>query len=170
MFITIHIYSKNYKSMEQFLNFFTSVYSNEKLKVRASKTLFQRKTKRKFFSILKSPHVNKKAQEQFEYFYYKRQLTVFSYQILWLLSILKVIKSKLFSDVKLKVNFFSGKVTPRESFKSTFNPNSYILNDNKDKKGLKSLPKFNFHESQREKRFKNYLMLFDIYGETLLKK
>ncbi|MCL4127429.1 UNVERIFIED_CONTAM: hypothetical protein GTU68_063301 [Idotea baltica] len=35
-------------------------------------------TKRKIFTVIKSPHVNKKAREQFEFSTYKRLLDIYS--------------------------------------------------------------------------------------------
>ena len=62
MFIILSIYSKNLNSLTNFLKFF-------------------------FLSVLKSPHVNKKSQEQFEYYIYTKQLKIHVFQIAKFLTI-----------------------------------------------------------------------------------
>jgi len=73
------------------LQIFTSQHSKKKEKV--------------FFSVLKSPHVNKSAQEQFEYNLFKKQIKIDVFQITKLLVILKMIKVKLFSDIEIELKF-----------------------------------------------------------------
>jgi hypothetical protein len=69
------------------------------------KKYFQKKTKKSFIAILKSPHVNKKAQEQFETHFYSKQLSIYSTKKLKYLFFLKKIKNNIFSDLKLKIKF-----------------------------------------------------------------
>ena len=67
---------------------------------------FPKKQKTNIFTILKSPHVNKKAQEQFEIFVFSKQLTLYSIKKLKYLFYLKKIQESLFSNVKVKIKFF----------------------------------------------------------------
>jgi len=61
-------YSKNKKSLK---NAFYLINS----RTTKIKKYFQKKAKRSVITILKSPHVNKTAQEQFESHIFSRQLT-----------------------------------------------------------------------------------------------
>lgn len=50
----------------------------KKKKCNNIKKYFQKKTKQKRITILKSPHVHKKAQEQFEQVIYNKQLSLYT--------------------------------------------------------------------------------------------
>lgn len=56
-------------------------------------------------TILKSPHVNKKAQEQFEIRFFKKQLTIKSIKIFKYLIFLKKLNFNLFSDVNITLKY-----------------------------------------------------------------
>ena len=55
----------------------SSQIKSSKKKKKSRKKKKKKKTK---FTVLKSPHVNKTAQEQFEYRIYKKQLKCFAFQ------------------------------------------------------------------------------------------
>jgi ribosomal protein S10 len=76
MFITLSIYSKNSNSLTHFLKFFYKLKTNKILKLKFSPTQSQKNKKVFFFSVLQSPHVNKKSQEQFGYYVYNKQLKI----------------------------------------------------------------------------------------------
>ena len=59
--------------------------------------------KKTLFSLLKSPHVNKAAQDQFEFKYFKRKLIIFSFSSLKTLLIFKKSYSNLFHGLKIKI-------------------------------------------------------------------
>ena len=61
------------------------------------------------FTVLKSPHVNKTAQTQFEQRLYKNQLTVYSSNYLKLIYFIKYFSEKNFSDVKFKIKLIKNK-------------------------------------------------------------
>ncbi len=105
MFIILSIYSKNLNSLTNFLKFFYKFKTNKFLKLNFSPVQSQKKKKFFFLSVLKSPHVNKKSQEQFEYYIYTKQLKIHVFQIAKFLTIWKILKIKLFSDVKIKTKF-----------------------------------------------------------------
>ena len=71
MFINLSITSKNMNSLKLFLKFFNKSLKFKKFKIVLLQTHFISKKKRKKFTVLKSPHVNKKAGEKFEYFLYR---------------------------------------------------------------------------------------------------
>ena len=153
MFVNIYVYSKNYVSLKTFLNFFFKVCNDKNLKTYFVLIQHSKPKVIKKFTVLKSPHVNKKAQEQFEFRLYKNQLSIYSYQHLKLLTILKKIQAKLFADIKIKVQFvFNYKKFEKEK-KEKFNPNKVF---SKKKCGNKS--KTNI-----------YLKLLDIHGEIHFK-
>lgn len=81
------------------------------------------------FTVLKSPHVNKKAQEQFEFCLYKNQLSIYSYQTLKLLTILKKFKLNYLQTLKLKCNLYSIIKSLRKK-KEKFNPNKVFQKEN----------------------------------------
>ena len=79
MFVNIDIQSKNIKSLTQFTKLLSNLMFIEKLNVKSvSKHSYNKKTYRKIFTVLKSPHVNKKAREQFQLCSYKRLLDIYS--------------------------------------------------------------------------------------------
>ena len=76
MFITLSIYSKNLNSLTNFLKFFYKLETNEVLNLKFFPIQSQKNKKVFFFSVLQSPHVNKKSQEQFGYYIYNKQLKI----------------------------------------------------------------------------------------------
>jgi ribosomal protein S10 len=80
MFIILSIYSKNANSLTNFLKFFYKLRKKKFLKLKIYTKQSQKKKKFSFFSVLQSPHINKKSQEQFEYYVYSKQLKIQAYQ------------------------------------------------------------------------------------------
>jgi len=76
MFIILSIYSKNISSLTNFLKFFYKLSTNKKMKLQIFTSQHSKKKEKVFFSVLKSPHVNKSAQEQFEYNLFKKQIKI----------------------------------------------------------------------------------------------
>ena len=98
----ITIISKNKSSIKNFFIFFDQALNN----FNTIKKHLKKKQKRKFLTILKSPHVNKVAQEQFEARLFSNQVSVYySPKNLQLLILLKKIKTHIFPDVKIKIRF-----------------------------------------------------------------
>ena len=109
MFINIYIYSKNKLSIANYLKFLKKYLRKKKLKFKNIIITFRKKTKTKVFTVLKSPHVNKTAQTQFEQRLYKNQLTVYSSNYLKLIYFVKYFSEKNFSDIKLKIKLIKNK-------------------------------------------------------------
>ena len=109
MFINVKIISKNLTSLKNFLKNFKNLSNNKTLNFNKFVRVYQKKQNRKIFTILKSPHVNKKAQEQFEYRTYSKTLLVKSYQILKFLILLKYFQKFLHTDVNIKIKFIISK-------------------------------------------------------------
>lgn len=112
----------------------------------------------KRITVLKSPHVNKLSQEQFEYRLYECTLKISSSQILKEIIKLKQLKEETFAGIKLKTKLFYDKQMGLASNFQNMNPNSMSLDFLKDnsKKSLILIAR--------------YIQLFDCEGESFLKK
>ena len=99
MFLIISLKSKNLKS----LIFFFDVLKKFNISENIKELYANKKIKR--FTILKSPHVNKTAQQHFEYRLHSKKIYIKNIQIFKLLVILKKIKINLCCDVLINVKF-----------------------------------------------------------------
>lgn len=145
MFFQLQILSKDKKVLETFINFFQNLQKT----FSTWKVVFNSK-KRDVVTVLKSPHVNKTAQEQFEYRIYSKKIMINSFKPSIFLLVLKKIKSFSFPGISLKVTGVCNK-------------------SDKLAKTLNLLDPKNFYLSNDSKRFSKYIQLFDCQGETLLK-
>lgn len=149
MFFTINIYSKNLNSIKNFLEFIENKMSLKKLKIKFFKRFYENASKKKKLTILKSPHVNKTAQEQFEHKTYKKKLICFTEQPFLFLMIFKILRFKYFSDVYILINFKSDLVQSTKLLKKSFNfKNNYST----------------------KKIIINYLNIVELKGEFLINK
>jgi ribosomal protein S10 len=150
MFVIIDIYSKNSKSLNYFLEFFCNEKLIQKLNLSILKITSQRQKKKKVFTVLKSPHVNKIAQEQFEYRIYKKRLKCFIPQISLFLIFFKKIRFNLFADLGFKIKLISNLKVEKQKIKNKFNVDNYCL----------------FY---KELNLVKYLKILEISGEFILK-
>ena len=159
MNINIEITSSNISSIDRF----NIILFNKLNKIKNIKffilQIINKKKKRKKFTVLKSPHVNKTAREQFETISYTKTIKIYCYQYMLLLFIIKQLKISLVSDVKLKVNLSYNSNKIKKHLKCNLNLNNIILNLTKHKNAYNNLIVTN-----------NYLKFFDSFGEILLKK
>jgi len=81
------IISKNKKSAENCFLFFSN--NMNELNVNIVKKYLKKKKKKNLLTILKSPHVNKTAQEQFESKLFSKQLNIYSSRNFKFLLVLK---------------------------------------------------------------------------------
>ena len=153
IYFHIKISSKNKLSLKKFLLFFVA---DRALKLNLISKYFNKDNKKIIFSVLKSPHVNKTAQEQFEYRITTKQINVYSLKTLKFLIFIKTIQNKLFSDIKLETKFLINKKIKKKIKKKIFNPNKFKVKNQ------------NLKNTNKRKIFK-YLKIFDIFGETHLK-
>jgi ribosomal protein S10 len=162
MFVTISLQSKSLQSIKKFLTFLEK--SCNDLNLVAFMKVKNKVTIRKGITVLKSPHVNKTAQEQFEFFVYRVQIKIFSYKYLLLLVFLKYLKSTVvFSDVLFKISLKVTNVGFQTKVIEQVNPNNFYLINYLDLK----------NELDFTRLFLNipyYLLLFDIYGQLSLQK
>mgnify|MGYP000560202819 CR=1 FL=1 len=174
----IKVSSKNRNSI---LKFSFLIFKKLNFKI-GSKVLLKNyvnaQKKRKIFTILKSPHVNKKAQEQFEIKLFSQKLIICTVYDVRFVYFLKNVKLRLFPDIKLKVEF---SVNNKNYFKTqVFNPYNYkfqsysfFLNQKtifKHKKKNIQRMKYINNLAQNLKKSATYLNILGIYGELFLEK
>lgn len=165
----IQIISKNKVSIKHFIKVFNKLLQNFN---NITKYL-KKKRKIKILTILKSPHVNKTAQEQFETRFYFSQINIrYSTKNLHLLIFLKKLKNYVFPDIKIKVKFLISYSSIRKTQTQLLNPNNF------DFQGFyKKLPtnNINFFKDQKSyylvnnnfKQTQYLLKIFDIYGNLI---
>jgi ribosomal protein S10 len=159
------LYSKNKKALNKaFLTFFEYI----SIKNLLDKKYTQKKTNTHFISILKSPHVNKKAQEQFDFKFFSKELKTHSYlKSFKYLVVSKKIKNNLLSDVNCKIKF---SLNNKNKNLKIFNLNNYKLNitDNNNmsqSRNLKDIKLSKFFDNKMNKKTKQLLKILDLYGE-----
>ena len=152
----IKLYSKNKESLSFFLKLLKQP-KNEIQNLQVFLKTSKKEKKQKRITVLKSPHVNKTAQEQFQLITYRAVIECFSWEIKKNTLLLKKIKNRLFPDVKIKIekkNFPYKKSFIQDIL---FNPENTLY-------GRTTL----FEETvEREKLLKQtliYLKILDNYG------
>jgi len=158
----ITITTKNNKSLQ---NFFAFLDQTEK---KSLKKYFQKRPNTKRFAILKSPHVNKTAQEIFEIKKFKKQVNVQVPKAYNYIIFLKRLNTNMFPDVSIKLKYHIEikrfKKFGRQLFRlDNFGQNSlfFLIHwRNKNKK---------FSEAFKKTNIKTSLLLksLDLYGEFL---
>ena len=148
--IKLILTSNNKKSIHVFLNLFKKLYFlifAKKLRI------VPVKSKKYQLSILKSPHINKIAQDQYHSNKITYKLNITEMYTVHLLLFLKLIKTIGMSDINMKCKFFiySQKRSATMLKKIDVDPD-------------KSLRPF------LKPSVEKYLELFDLYGEILNKK
>jgi ribosomal protein S10 len=137
---------------------------NKKKNVNGFLNYIQKLQKQKVFVILKSPHVNKTAQEQIEYRLFSKQIIIISFQILKFLMLIKRIQTKIYSDIEIRIKFILNYTRTKKTKLTLLNPDNYKM-----KKFLLQRKKDLINKQKAQKLNKNqtmyYLKLFDIYGE-----
>lgn len=154
--LNIKIESKNQFSIKKFLRFFRKTNN---INFKTIKKNFSKKEKKTFFSILKSPHVNKAAQEQFEIKTNSSQIKIQTSQQFKLLILLKKIKVNLFPDINIKLRLLFNKKTQNTLKQKCFNTDNFIIHQFLTVKN-KNMNKKNgvFYCN------KNTISLLDLYG------
>lgn len=90
--------------MKKFI-YFLNKYMNKNFK--SINFYFSKKKNKKVITLLKSPHVNKTAQEQFEIKFFNFKLKVITTQAFKFLIFLKKIKNYTFADIQIKIKFLN---------------------------------------------------------------
>ena len=168
MFFYLKVSCKDKRILKKFTSFFRKVKS---LSIFVKP--FPKHEKRKFVTILKSPHINKTAQEQFEYRFFTKHFLVFSFKPAIFLLLLKKLKNFSFSGIKLEVKGILGKSKTPKYILKFISPDNIVLQN-------KCLNRKNFRRNKRTivnselvlddfNLSKKYIQLFDSYGEVYLK-
>jgi hypothetical protein len=121
---------------------------------------FKQKQKQKVFTTLKSPHVNKTAQEQIEFRLFSRQIKIFSFQILKFLILIKQIQTKICPDIEIQIKFVLNNKIISKTKLISLDPDNYKI-------------KRFFLKKKKDISYKQtifYLKLFDMYGELNFNK
>ena len=145
MFFNIYIYSKNYNSINNFVEFLNSKLNNLCF-IKSPK-----KTSKTTLTFLKSPHVNKTAQEHFSFNYFTKNLLIKPKNPLLILFIIKFVKKKLFLDVKFKIKVLNHKRLGKNMLKNCTHPADFNLYNSKI-------------------YLTNYLNVLNNYGKTVVSK
>ena len=167
----VTITSRNKNSIYNFFLFF----NRTSLCVLNARIIYcQRSLKKKRLTVLKSPHVNKKAQEQFEFRLFKKQFSIEVTKIFKYLVFLKRLNYKLFSDIHIRLKRVVRNKSIIKSGLKIFDPNYCKLNTFYNfKKGFflrknllqieeKNMASICLFRIKGIRLFK----LFDLYGES----
>lgn len=154
----IKVSSKDNENLKKFLLFLYKFKSNNLII-----KYFPKQKIKKFVTILKSPHVYKSAQEQFEFRIYTKNLFISLEQHFKFLYFLKKVQNNIFPFINLKVKgVFGNQIIELNLRSNRLSPNKinikFFNNIVKQKSKHKSV------------KMKKYLNLFDGYGEIILKK
>jgi len=152
MFLHFKVSSKDNHVLEKFLQFLRRLSISP-----AVLKHFSKQKKRKFITILKSPHVNKTAQEQFEFRYYSKEFLIDSVKPLTFFLIIKKIKNLSFPGLKLEVKGFINSDKKTKNFLKLTDPDNVVLAQS----NLRLLKELFLQ--------KKYVQLFDCYGELCLR-
>jgi hypothetical protein len=165
MFFYLKISCKDKRVLKKFLHFFTKVES-----LPLFFKSFPKREKRKFVTVLKSPHVNKTAQEQFEYRFYSKHFLIRSFKPLTFFLLLKKLKDLSFPGLNIEVQGLFEKNKIYKHALQIINPDNLELSklkpgdQDKISKPNSKNSRLNFLLS------KQYIQLFDLYGEICLRK
>ena len=155
---SITISSKNKETLKSFLIFLSKFkYNNLIIKY------FPKQKIKKFVTVLKSPHVNKSAQEQFEFRVHTKKLLISSEQNFKFLYFLKKVQNNIFPLISFKIEGCFHEKDKQFTFKlNKLNPNkvNVAFFNEVSKKTLKS--KF--------LKIDKYIDLLDCHGELLVLK
>jgi ribosomal protein S10 len=127
----LKITSKNEKSIKKFLQFF-SAYLNSKFNV-IRKSIVSRNNK-KTVTLLKSPHVNKTAQEHFEVRLFTKKMLVKGVYLRKNLIFFKKVFDKLFQDIYIQLEFTTSPSINKTDKLSSFSSDNFKLHSSKNLK------------------------------------
>ena len=166
--LNLFLKTKNKNSLKKFFFFFNK-FTNKNFTL--VKKTFAKKKKKIVFTILKSPHVNKTAQEQFEIKFLAFQLTIITSQIFKFLIFFKKLKNSIFADINFKIkissnlkkqNLLKKKLLNVDNFKTNlyFNEKTYYYNK------IYRIKMIN-NALNIQNKIKQLIKLIDIYGHIV---
>ena len=151
MFFYVKISSKDLKTLKLFL-LFLSKFQNSSLILK----YFPKQKFKKVITVLKSPHANKSAQEQFEYRVYTKNLVISSLQNLKFLYFLKKVQNTIFSFIHIEIKWLYNKNSKYNNLLQKLNPNNLNV-------------KFFTNDRIKSNKILSYVQLMDCYGELYIK-
>jgi ribosomal protein S10 len=161
MLIDLKVISKNKTSLIFFFKTISKICDKKEFRLIFFLKKFQPRKINRIFTVLKSPHVNKIAQEQFQYHLLSKTIKFYTVQSLKLIVLLRRLQVEFFSDIQIKV-YFSIKESNLKRFQNQIlNPKVYNL------KMFKTQDQTKFLRDIPNKIFL-YLRLFDLRGAQLL--
>lgn len=149
MLVNIHICARNYKSLQQFLVFILNKSLRKKLNITMFNFVYNKQKKNKIFTVLKSPHVNKTAQEHFEQSLYSKKLRIYSYKPFLLLVFLKMLKQNSFADLTFQIEIVNQPLKFKQTVRNKINPDNFVM-------------------IQNSKSLNCYIQILENYGNLLL--
>ena len=156
MVFLIKISSKKKETLQLFLMFISKLENNNLLI-----KYFPKQKIKKFITVLKSPHIYKSAQEQFEFRVHTKKLRVSSAQHLKFLYFLKKSQINIFPFINLKIEGIYSRQSQFNIIASKLNPNKFnnnFFSENMFKNDIKNIDLI------------KYFNLLDCYGEYYMKK
>lgn len=160
-----------FKNKTDLLKFYLFFHKDITFNSNVLKKYKKKKIKKSGFTILKSPHVNKKAQDQFENRFFKKEIFLYNLKVFKYLIFLKKISFSLFSNVHLKIKQTLGYKYFKKVGLTIFNLNNVkVCKYNSFK--VSNLNKLKQVKNKKLKRItlkkaNNFLKIFDLYGEVL---
>lgn len=165
----IKLYSKDKNSLKRFIQLLDNISNKWKNLTFVFKNIKKRKKK---VTILKSPHVNKKAQTQFQITIFSVLIKYSSWELKKSYILLKKIRNYLFPNVKIKIEQTIQVKKERVNIKNHFLPKKifyYKSTTNVLKKQKNSLLSFS-HSKENKKilleKTLQYLKILDHFGSA----
>lgn len=161
----LKIQSKNEKSLKIFVHFF---FKHFKTKFIIIEKFSQIQNKRKIITLLKSPHVNKTAQDQFESHNFAKKIRIDGCFLKKLVIFLKNLLIELFQDVSISLKFIINK-KKNSLFLFSFNNIKFFkkkfLKNNYTRLKQKAFSK-NFAKKNLLFYLPKFLIRISVFGET----
>ena len=163
MFLYVKVFCKKKKTLEKFAHFFQKLYF-----LPIFLKLFFKQKKQKFVTVLKSPHANKTAQEQFKFKFYSKGFLLCLFKPLTFFLLLKKLKNQSFSGINLKVEGLFNKNSVFKYILRIITPDNLFLSS--PKISGRSLKVISQVSESNYSSVNTYMQLFDLHGEIWLKK
>ena len=152
MLIYLSIYSNKNETLNKVFRFINKVTKQKLLKIKIFSKQYRKIKTLKRFTVLKSPHVNKKAQEHFKLCKQQYYIKLDLFQINFFFIVLKKLQTQLFPDIFVKVKVY---FLDKQTKKTLINPNSFKF---------ESAPNLIITNTI------NYVKILDTFGELGMKK
>jgi ribosomal protein S10 len=167
----LKITSKNEKSLKSFLIF---IFKHLKTKFNIIQKSNKFSNKKKVVTLLKSPHVNKTAQEHFEFRIFSQEIQITSLFLTKNLIFIKKILSKSFQDVSIKLELANNQNTHNQNLLTMLYLDNFKLVDNspinKNIKRNKQKQIFQNYVVKKRTLIKlaSFLHITSVFGEVLI--